>query len=121
MGNIEDDFASRSELRNQVLQQQRGGNIEARQRLIENQNVRIVQERRRNQDALFHAFRIRSQRSVPVEIKRKQLQQIRRLVGNQPLRQLPQPSHQLQVFHTAERGIDMRFFGNVSEEPLETD
>src|SRR5438874_9815915 len=78
MRDIQDDFSARREFRNQMLEQQRRRYVETRQRLIENQDLRIVQQCRRNEHALLHAFGIRSERSMPVQVKRKQLQKIRR-------------------------------------------
>src|SRR5438270_353031 len=90
MRDVQNNFAARGEFRNKVFKEQGGRDVEAGQRLVEDQNVRIVQQSGRNQNALLHAFRIRSQRRVPVEVKRKQFEQIAGLFVDDTFRQFAQ-------------------------------
>src|SRR6185436_6689720 len=97
VGDVQDDLSARSEFRNQMFEQQRGGDIEAGQRLVKNQDVRIVKQRRGNQNSLLHALRVRRQRRMPMQMQRKQLQEIRRLFVHNALGKLTQTPHELQI------------------------
>ena len=55
---VEDHAAPRRQPFHQFAQHQRRGDVQARKRLVENQQVGIVQQRGREQDLLPHAFRI---------------------------------------------------------------
>jgi hypothetical protein len=104
-----------------MLEQQRGGDIEAGQRLVENQDVRIMKKRRGNQNSLLHAFRVRRERRMPMQMQRKQLQEISRLFVHDALGKLAQTPHELQILHAAQCRIDVGFFRHVAQPPLEPD
>src|SRR4029453_14913175 len=59
MRDIENNFSSCCEFGDQMFEEQGGGDVQSRKRLVENQDVGIVQQRCRNQDPLLHTLRIR--------------------------------------------------------------
>src|SRR5262245_48764516 len=69
MRDVKDDLSTRREFGDEPSEQQRRRNVETRQRLIENQNLGIMQERRGDENPLLHSLRIRSQRRMPVRMQ----------------------------------------------------
>src|ERR1700691_1286434 len=74
VGAVENGPPLLPELPDQVLKNQRGSYVKARQRFIENQELRVIHEGRNEQDALSHSLRVRRDRSVPVGVERKQIE-----------------------------------------------
>ena len=75
MGAEEDHLAAAGEFLHQAAQDQRGGNVEAGERLVEQEQIGIVQQRPGEQDFLAHAFRISRDGRVAVGVEREQAQQ----------------------------------------------
>src|SRR2546422_11373996 len=80
-----------------------------------------MQYRSGDEDALPHAFRIRRQRGVPADVKRKQVQEIGGLFVDDPSGKTSKAAHQLQILQPGERRIDVSLFGHVTQPALEAD
>src|SRR5579872_3246900 len=66
MGGEKDDLATHRQLFDEAAEDQRGGNVQAGKRLVEQEKIGIVQQRRGEQDLLAHTFRMGRDRSVAV-------------------------------------------------------
>ena len=62
VGAVQDDFPLPRQRAQQAAQHQRGGHVEAGERLVQDEHVRVVQQRGGEQNLLAHALRIRRQR-----------------------------------------------------------
>ena len=72
---IEDEFALLAERLHQILEDQRRGYVEAGERLVENEDLRIVHDRGDEQNALAHSLGIGSDAGVTAGMQREQFQQ----------------------------------------------
>src|SRR6516165_6915285 len=104
-----------------MLEEKSGGNIEPGKRLVEDENIRIVEKRRGDEHALLHALGVGSERRVAVQIQGKELQEVGCLLVHQGFWKFPQPAHQLQVFHSRQRRVNVRLLGHITQNTLESD
>src|SRR5262249_49584768 len=119
--NIHDGLALPRELGDQFVEEHGGRDVQAGERLVENQQVGGVQESTGDEDALLHAFRIGRDRREAVLMKPEEAQQLFGFARDLALRQLAQAANQLQVLQAREMWIDERFFGDVTEAALKAD
>src|SRR3569833_2602340 len=99
----EHDFAARGEFVDQTAQDEGGIDVESGERLVQQDEFRIVQTRGRQQDLLSHSFRIRRDRDIAIAVQPKQPQKTKRFVIHQPLRNPAQLAHQNKKHHTKQK------------------
>src|ERR1700733_8886950 len=68
-----------------------------------------------NQYTLLHSLGIHGNWRMPPRLQAKQLKQPMGLELNLPFAHPSQPAYQLQVFHSRQVVVQMRFFGHVSQ------
>ena len=117
----EHDPAACGEFLNQAAQDECGADVEAGERLVEQQQFWIVQERSGKQYFLTHALRVRRDRDVTVFVERQQLKQFVDPVRGVPIRQVTQLSHHHEVFEPGEVPVQVRLLGHVSKATLPTE
>jgi hypothetical protein len=100
------------------LQHARGGHVESRERLVEDDDARIVEHRGGDQDLLAHALRVLRERLVAVVPEAQQLKKLIDLGRETVVRDSSEPADQLQVFRAGQIGIEMRLLGHVAERRL---
>ena len=81
----------------EVAQHQRGGHVEARVGLVEDQDVRIVEQRADDQHLLFHALRIGADRLLGGIGEAKELEQGLDALFEHGLGNLAQAADQLEL------------------------
>ena len=112
---VQHRLARRGQLLQQIAEQPRRQNVQPRQRLVEDQHLRVVHQRCRHQHALPHALRVRRHRRMPPRLESQQLQHRLRLLFDQPLAHAAQPAHQLQILHRRHPRVQVRFLRDVSK------
>ena len=117
----EDRLAARRQFLNQTPQDQARPHIEARERLVEQDQFGIVQESRRQQHLLPHALRIRRNWCVPVAMQGEQAQEPVDLILGRFGGQSPQLPHHHQVFESAQMPVQMRLLRHISHTLLPCD
>ena len=112
---------SRGEELEEIFEEARGDDIEAGERLVEDEQLGIVQQGRGDEHALAHAFGVGRDGRVLPGLEMEQLEQPRGLGFNERLAEAAEPADQLQVFEPGEVVVEMGFFGDVAEGGAEGD
>src|SRR6188768_3978020 len=86
--------------------------VEAGFGFIEDDHVRVVQQRRGNDDLLAHAFRIRGDALIRCTAEIEQLQEAVDLAVEQRLGQFAEAADEFQVLAAGEKWIEIRLFGD---------
>jgi len=115
MGDVEHGFALGGELQKKVLEEPRGDDIEAGERLVEDEQARVMEQRGGDENALLHALGVSRDGGVAPGTKREQSEQAIGFGLEQGLVKAAEATYQLQVLETGEMGVDVRFFGDVAE------
>ena len=89
--------------------------VEAGERLVEDDQLGIVQQRGRQQHLLPHAFRERRQRRVLIVFEAEQFQEALDLRLEHRVVHAAQAADQAQVLRRGEVRVEKRLFGNVAE------
>src|SRR3954467_12858272 len=106
---------------NQVTEDERSRDIEAGVRLVEDDEIGIVQEGRDDQHLLLHAFRIGGDAGLCCAGETKQLEQRVDLRRQDSWGELAQPTHELEVLAARQKRVEVWLLGNVSELPPKRD
>jgi len=99
---VENDAAILGERFDDGAEHERGGDVEARDRFVEDNDARVVQQRRRQQDLLAHAFGEGCQRRVIVGVEAEDLQKFRNLTLEPVLGNAAKAACQPQILRTCE-------------------
>src|SRR5579864_8227323 len=99
----------------QVLEDQRGGDVESGERFVKDEDFRIVHDCSDQQNPLPHALRVRTNASVPVGMQREQFEQGIDLFGKIAALHPPQSADQFQIFPSGQIRIKKGLFRNVAE------
>ena len=111
----EDHPALRGEHRDERAEEQARVDVEAGERLVEHEQVGVVQQRRREQHALAHALAERGHRAVARVPQQKQLQELDDLPVERVLRHAAQPADQRQILRCREMRVEVRLFRDVAD------
>lgn len=98
---------------------QRTGHIEPRKRLVQHHQFGIVHERRNQNDALPHPLRVGPDRRIAAAIQRQRLEHRGGLLTELPLADPAQRRHQLQVFPTGQKTVQIGSLRHIPEPALE--
>ena len=115
MRTIENQLVVTAERLHQVLENQSGSDVESRQRLIKDENVRIVHDRGDQENALAHSLRIRAHGRVSVRMQRKKLEQGINLLRQLGIPHPTQSSDHLEIFPSAQIRIEMSLLRHISQ------
>ncbi len=104
-----------------VLRLPRGGGIEAGQRLVQDQQARLVHQRARQRHLLAHALGEALAALMRVRRETETLDQ-RARVRLRPRRlDAPQPGHELEIFERRQLVVNRRLVGHPGDQPLGRD
>ena len=112
---VDDDPPLCRETPHEAAEDERASDVESGTRLVEHDHCRIVEERRRDEHLLTHAFRVGRHRRVAVAVEIEDREQRVDPAIDRLGRQASQPGAQREVFAAAHPGVEVRLFGNVSE------
>src|SRR5262245_3352716 len=101
-------------------EKQSGADIQSRKRLVEDQQIGIVEQSGGEQDALTHAFRVRRQRAVAALEQGEQVQQPRDSGVEPRPGEAAEVADQREVLGRRQMGVQVRLFGDVADSPLTT-
>src|SRR6476661_4291931 len=101
-----------------MAEDQRGGHIETRERLVENQYVGIVKKGGRDKNALPHTFRIRGDRHMAAGIEREEAKVFVNPRAQPRGVKSAKLSYQLQIFASGKIWVEIRFLRHVAEVAL---
>src|SRR5260370_2782864 len=98
---VENGLSPRAECMDEVLENEHRSYVEAGERFVQNEHIRIVHKRGDQEDTLAHTLGIRAQRNMPMRKQREKLEEradfrFHSLCGHGPNRSNP-----LQIFLTA--------------------
>ena len=102
----------------QRTKQQAGVDVEARERLVEHEELGVVQEGRGQEHALAHALRVRGHRAVAAVPEQEEPQQLRHLPVEPRLRHPSKASDQRQVLGGRQVRVEVRLLRHVADPPL---
>src|SRR6266851_3488803 len=115
MRTVEDGFAAGAEGLNQIFNDEGGSDIESGERLVENQQIRIVHQSGDEKNALAHAFGIGAERDVAMGPEGEELEEG---IDSGVLARFghgAQRSDHVEIFLAGEIRIEIGFFGDVAE------
>ena len=115
---VKDDPAIGGERPDDGAQDERRADVEAGHRLVENDQLRVVQESRREQHLLPHALRERRQRRVVVDVEAEEMQEAVDLLLQRGRRDASKPSAEAQILGPGEVGVDVRLLRHVADPRL---
>src|SRR4051794_12087425 len=118
MGTEQHYLAARGELLDEAAEDKSRADIEARERLVEQHQVGIVEQRCGDEDFLPHAFGITRNRGVAIVVEREQPQQAVYALRCLALRQLAQFGNHGEVFRPGEMVVKIRLFRDVAHAPF---
>jgi hypothetical protein len=121
MGAVQHSFAASGERDHELAQHQRRGDIEARVRFVEDEDVRIVQQRSNDHYLLLHALRVRADVLVRRMRQAKQLEQRADLSLEERGWQFAEASDEFEVLDRRLKGVEVGLFRNVAEALAERD
>ena len=94
---------------------ERRGDVEAGVRLVEDQDIRIVQQRADDQHLLLHALRIGADRLLGGVGEAEQLEERAQPVLEHVFGELPQPADQLQLLASGQERVERRLLRHVAQ------
>ena len=115
MRDVEDGLALCGELLQQIFEEPSGDDVEAGERLVEDQEPGIMQQRSRDEDALLHALGVERDGRVAPGLEAEKREELVGLEVDEGLGQLAQAANELQIFEAGEMGVDVRFLRHVAE------
>jgi hypothetical protein len=118
---VENRLTARRQRPHQVPQHHGRRDVEAGFRLVEDDDRGIMQQRRRDDDLLAHALRVRRDALIGRGAQVEQRQEAVDLAGEQRLRQLAQAADQIQVLAAGEERIEIGLLRYVAHVPVERD
>ena len=114
---VEDDLPAGGERANELLQYEGGADVESGRRLVEQDDVRVVQQPGRDQDLLPHAFRIGREPCMPVVVDSEEAEKPLDLLGEHVGLDLAEPSDEREVFGTGQVGVQVGCLRHVPDAP----
>ncbi len=111
----DDRFAQPAQIADQIFHPTSAKRIEAGGRLIEDDEIGIVDERLRQADALAHALGILAEDAFAIGLESDFLDQLLGLVLPLRGRQIEQPAVKVESFLGVEEAIKIRFFRQIAD------
>ena len=118
---VEDGFALGSQDFEKVFEETGGDDVETGKRLIENEKFRVVEKRRRDEDALAHALGVRGDGRVFPRLEVQETEQAFGFLLKDRFVETTQAADELEVFKTGEVRVEVRFFRDVAEDAAKGD
>ena len=119
VGTVQDDFAAAGQRAQQSAQHERGGDVQAGEGLVEDEDFGIVQQRGGEENLLAHALGVRRQRRVAVVPEREGAEEFVHLGFEDAARHAAQPAHQLEILAAGEVRVEVGLLRHVADAPLE--
>ena len=119
VGTIKDDFPLAGQGAQQGAQHQPAGHVQAGERLVQDEDIRVVQQGGGEQNLLAHALRIRGERRMAVIPERECPKEFVHLRFQNAARHAAKPAHQLQILPAAKMRVEVSLLGHVADAPLE--
>ena len=104
---VEDGFAFAREQDEEVFEEACGDCVQARERLVEDDQPGVMQQGSGDEDALLHALRVVGERGVLGGFEGQELQQGAGFALDELLRHSTQATDELQVLEAGEMGVDL--------------
>src|ERR1022692_4427848 len=95
---VQNDLALARQRLGEVLEHQAGSDVEARERLVEDEDIGVVQQGGRDEDFLLHALGIGGDGRIAVFVERQEVQQLVDSGFQRRSREAAQAPDELQVF-----------------------
>ncbi len=112
---VEDCLALRGELLQQIFEETGGDDVEAGERLVEDEQLGIVQQGGGDEDALLHALGVERDGRVAPGFEAEQGEEPVGLEVDEGLGQVAQAADELEVLEAGEVGVDVGLLGDVAE------
>ena len=105
--------------RNRASQHERGGDVQAGEGLVEDEDFRIVQERGGEENLLAHTLGVRRQGGVAVVPESEGAEEFVHLGIEDAARHAAKPAHQLKILASGEVRVEVGLLRHVADAPLE--
>src|SRR5436309_1588161 len=119
MRTIENGFALLGQMPNKFLEYQHGIGVQATERFVKEDQVRIVNQRRAYQHLLFHSLGIAGESLVHRRLQVEQPKKLPRLVRDDLFFQVVQTTGQLKKLKPSQAFIKAPAFGHISDPLLD--
>jgi hypothetical protein len=118
VGAVEDHFAPAGERLEKAAEYERGVDVEAGERFIEDEDFRIVYKGPEEEDFLPHPFGVAGEEGVAIVPKANDAEQFVDARLQRICREAAQAANQLKIFASAKMRVEVRFFGYIAEAAL---
>jgi len=112
---VDDDFPLRGQAPDEVAQNQAGRHVQAGKRLVEKEDLRIVEQGRGDEDLLPHPLGIGADGRVPVPVQVEDAEKSPGFLEEPGLGQAAEPAHEEKIFQPAQMGVDLGLLGDIPQ------
>ena len=119
VGTVQDDFAAAGKRAQQSAQHERGGDVQAGEGLVEDEDFGIVQQRGGEENLLAHALGVRREGRVAVVPESEGAEEFVHLGIEDAARHAAKPAHQLEILAAGEVRVEVGLLRHVADAPLE--
>jgi hypothetical protein len=118
---VKDGFALGGEHFEKIFEEAGGDDIETGERLIENEELGVVNERSGDEDALAHSLGVGRDGRVLPRLKVEQTEEAFGFPLNDRFLETAEAAHELEVFEAREVSVKVGFFRDVAEDAAKGD
>src|SRR5260370_28661196 len=117
MGAGENGPSRGAECLDEVLENEHRSYVEAGERFVQNEHIRIVHKRGDQEDTLAHTLGIRAQRNTPMRKQREKLEERAHFRFHSVWRHGATSSNHLQIFLAGQQRVETRLFRDIALPP----